>query len=175
MKRILTIIFCAIMIASCSEDTVIWNEEDRVKAYSAELVGKHADLIDHLDRVLRACEYRDRVLGGEDSQIVIDRYFSDAFWGLSYNEAKDKLKLLLSTGIIIGEISGAKPCHFGDVLYSVLPNTGTVTMTSCRYFTRADMTKVNEEYLVPDVIIDLDDPEKDLVCEWILKNYGKQH
>ena len=65
------------MIASCSEDTVIWNEDDRVKAYSAELVGKHADLIDHLDRVLRACEYRDRVLGGEDSQIVIDRYFSD--------------------------------------------------------------------------------------------------
>ena len=48
-------------------------------------------------------------------------------------------------------------------------------MTSCRYFTRADMTKVHEEYLVPDVIIDLDDPEKDLVWEWILKNYGKQH
>ena len=97
MKRILTIIFCAMMIASCSEDTMIWNEEDRVKAYSAELVGKHADLIDHLDRVLRACEYRDRVLGGKDSQIVIDRYFSDAFWGLSYDEAKDELKLLLST------------------------------------------------------------------------------
>ena len=86
MKRILTIIFCAMMIASCSEDTMIWNEEDRVKAYSAELVGKHADLIDHLYRVLRACEYRDRVLGGEDSQIVIDRYFSDAFWGLSYDD-----------------------------------------------------------------------------------------
>ena len=78
-------------------------------------------------------------------------------------------------GIIVGEISGAKPCHFGDVLYSVLPNTGTITMTSCKYFTRADMTKVHEEYLVPDVIIDLDDPEKDLVWEWILKNYGKQH
>ncbi len=78
-------------------------------------------------------------------------------------------------GIIVGEISGAKPCHFGDVLYSVLPNTGTIAMTSCRYFTRADMTKVKEEYLVPDVIIDLDDPEKDLVWEWILKNYGKQH
>ncbi len=77
-------------------------------------------------------------------------------------------------GIIVGEISGAKPCHFGDVLYSVLPNTGTITMTSCRYFTRADMTKVKEEYLVPDVIIDLDDPEKDLVWEWILRNYGKQ-
>lgn len=86
MKRILTIIFCAMMIASCSEATMIWNEADRVKGYSAELVGKHADLIDHLDRVLRACEYRDRVLGGEDSQIVIDRYFSDAFWGLSYDD-----------------------------------------------------------------------------------------
>ena len=42
MKRILTIIFCVMMSASCSEDTMIWNEEDRVKAYSAELVGKNS-------------------------------------------------------------------------------------------------------------------------------------
>lgn len=37
-----------------------------MKAYSAELMGKNADLIDHLDRVLRSCEYRDRALAGEN-------------------------------------------------------------------------------------------------------------
>lgn len=37
-----------------------------MKAYSAELIRKNADLIDHLDRVLRSCEYRDRGLAVEN-------------------------------------------------------------------------------------------------------------
>ena len=61
----------------------------------------------------------------------------------------------------------------GDILYSILPNTSTLVGTSCKYFTRVNKNLLDEEYLVPDVVIDLDDPEKDLVWEWILKNYGK--
>ena len=76
-------------------------------------------------------------------------------------------------GIIVGETSGANPCNYGDILYSILPNTSTLVGTSCKYFTRVNKNLLDEEYLVPDVIIDLDDPEKDLVWEWILKNYGR--
>ena len=76
-------------------------------------------------------------------------------------------------GIIVGETSGANPCNYGDILYSILPNTSTLVGTSCKYFTRVNKNLLDEEYLVPDVVIDLDDPEKDLVWEWILKNYGK--
>ena len=77
-------------------------------------------------------------------------------------------------GIIVGETSGANPCNYGDILYSILPNTSTLVGTSCKYFTRVNKDLLDEEYLVPDVLIDLDDPEKDLVWEWILNNYGKQ-
>ena len=35
------------------------------------------------------------------------------------------------------------------------------------------LTILHEEYLVPDVIVELDYPEKDIVWEWILENYGK--
>lgn len=76
-------------------------------------------------------------------------------------------------GIIVGETSGANPCNYGDILYSILPNTSIRVGTSCKFFTRVNKDLLHEEYLVPDVIVELDDPEKDLVWEWILENYGK--
>ena len=76
-------------------------------------------------------------------------------------------------GIIVGETSGANPCNYGDILYSILPNTSIRVGTSCKFFTRVNKDLLHEEYLVPDVTVELDDPEKDLVWEWILENYGK--
>jgi hypothetical protein len=42
-------------------------------------------------------------------------------------------------GIIIGEPSGGKPCHYGDVLNDVLPNTNTIVTVSHKYFRRPNM------------------------------------
>ena len=57
--------------------------------YSKTLVGHNVQLVDHLDRIFRAFEYREDVLSGKDGQIIIDRYFSDEHWRLLYNEEND--------------------------------------------------------------------------------------
>lgn len=75
-------------------------------------------------------------------------------------------------GIIVGETSGGSPSHYGDILYCTLPNTGTITTVSHKHFVRPNRELVADEYLVPDVVIDLNDPNNDLVWEWILNNYG---
>ena len=76
-------------------------------------------------------------------------------------------------GIIIGEPSGGKPCHYGDVLNDVLPNTNTIVTVSHKYFRRPNIELKDMEHIVPDVHIELNDPDKDLAWEWILENYGK--
>lgn len=76
-------------------------------------------------------------------------------------------------GIIVGEPSGGKPCHYGDMLYAQLPNTNTLTTVSHKYFRRPNMALENKECIVPDVSIELNHPERDLVWEWIVENYGK--
>ena len=76
-------------------------------------------------------------------------------------------------GIIIGTPSGGKPCHYGDVLYAQLPNTNTLATVSHKYFRRPNMALENKECIVPDVYIELNHPERDLVWEWIVENYGK--
>lgn len=75
-------------------------------------------------------------------------------------------------GIIVGETSGGSPSHYGDILYCTLPNTGTITTVSHKHFVRPNRELVADEYLVPDVVIDLNNPNNDLVWEWILNNYG---
>ena len=77
-------------------------------------------------------------------------------------------------GIIVGEPSGGKPCHYGDVLYAQLPNTNTLATVSHKYFRRPNMALENKECIVPDVSIELNHPERDLVWEWIVENYGKR-
>lgn len=76
-------------------------------------------------------------------------------------------------GIIVGEPSGGKPCHYGDMLYAQLPNTNTLTTVSHKYFRRPNMALENKECIVPDVSIELNHPKRDLVWEWIVENYGK--
>lgn len=77
-------------------------------------------------------------------------------------------------GIIVGEPSGGKPCHYGDMLYAQLPNTNTLATVSHKYFRRPNMALENKECIVPDVSIELNHPERDLVWEWIVENYGKR-
>lgn len=77
-------------------------------------------------------------------------------------------------GIIVGEPSGGKPCHYGDMLYAQLPNTNTLTTVSHKFFRRPNMALENKECIVPDVSIELNHPERDLVWEWIVENYGKR-
>lgn len=97
MKTILTLLLGVVLVTSCSEDTYLWNEADRVKDYSRSLVGNNVQLVDHLDRIFRAFEYREDVLSGKDGQIIIDRYFSDEHWRLLYNEENDEL--IITMGI----------------------------------------------------------------------------
>jgi hypothetical protein len=82
--------------------------------------------------------------------------------------------LLLTTardnyiGSIVGERSGGRPSHYGDVLYCTLPNTGTITTVSHKIFRRPTYGTVEDaEYLYPDLEIDLNDPHRELVWEFV--------
>ena len=77
-------------------------------------------------------------------------------------------------GVIIGERAGGKPCHYGDILYCMLPNTETLATVSHKYFIRPNRALEHADYIEPDVMIDLDNPERDMAWEWILENYGKK-
>ena len=76
-------------------------------------------------------------------------------------------------GIIVGEKSAGRPCHYGDVLYALLPNTSTTALVSHKYFIRPNRDLEAEEYIVPDVEISLNDPHSDLLWEWIVQNYSR--
>lgn len=92
--------------------------------------------------------------------------FSSA--GLLLTLARDN-----NIGTIIGETSGHRPSHYGDVLSFNLPNTDTNATVSCRHFTRPNENLNNESELVPDVVLNLSDytMEKDPAWEWIIKNH----
>ena len=77
-------------------------------------------------------------------------------------------------GVIIGELAGGKPCHYGDILYCTLPNTETLATVSHKYFTRPNRALEHDDYIYPDVMIDLDNPERDMTWEWIVENYSKK-
>ena len=77
-------------------------------------------------------------------------------------------------GVIIGELAGGKPCHYGDILYCTLPNTETLATVSHKYFTRPNRALEHDDYIYPDVMIDLDNPERDMTWDWIVENYSKK-
>ena len=77
-------------------------------------------------------------------------------------------------GIIVGEPSGGRPSHYGDLLYCTLPNTNTIATVSHKRFVRPNREAKESDYIVPDLFIELDDPDRDLLWEWILKNYSKK-
>lgn len=96
-------------------------------------------------------------------------------------EGKDSFSsatLLLTTardngiGIIVGEISGGRPSHYGDILYCMLPNTQTIATVSHKFFVRPNQELKDLEYIYPDYVVKLNDPNRDLLWEWIVENYG---
>lgn len=94
--------------------------------------------------------------------------FSSA--GLLLTLARDN-----NIGTIIGETSGHRPSHYGDVLSFNLPNTDTNATVSCRHFTRPNKNLNNETELVPDVVLNLSDytMEKDPAWDYIIGHYHK--
>ena len=76
-------------------------------------------------------------------------------------------------GIIIGEPSGGKPSHYGDVLYCMLPNTGAIATVSHKHFVRPNIEATDCDCIMPDVMVELNNPDSDLVWEWIVEHYGK--
>lgn len=74
-------------------------------------------------------------------------------------------------GVIVGEPSGGKPSHYGDVLYCTLPNTKSLVTVSHKHFVRPNRAIGDLAYVIPDVSIKLNDPDKDLVWDWIVENY----
>ena len=89
--------------------------------------------------------------------------------------------LLLTTardngiGKIVGEPSGGRPSHYGDILFCILPNTTTTVTVSHKHFIRPNRAKVECEYLTPDVLIDTNNPDKDWVWEWVVAHTTKQN
>lgn len=74
-------------------------------------------------------------------------------------------------GEIIGQPSSYPPSHYGEVLPFSLPNTGMLGSVCTKYFARPDTTCVNDEVLVPDVVLDLND--KVAAWQFIVGRYGK--
>lgn len=95
--------------------------------------------------------------------------FSSA--GLLLTLARDN-----NIGTIIGETSGHRPSHYGDVLRFNLPNTDTNATVSCRHFTRPDKKLNSEIELVPDVVLNLSDytMEKDPAWDYIVHDHKNQ-
>ena len=56
----------------------------------------------------------------------------------------------------------------------MLPNTETLATVSHKYFIRPNRALEHAEYIEPDVVLDLDNPERDEAWEWIVENYGKK-
>lgn len=77
-------------------------------------------------------------------------------------------------GIIVGEPSGGKPSHYGDLLYCTLPNTGTIATVSHKYFVRPDRAKGDCDYIIPDVEVELNNPDRDVLWEWIVSTFDKR-
>lgn len=109
-----------------------------------------------------------------------ERIFKDNVIFIEGKSSFSSSTLLLTTardngiGTIIGEISGGRPSHYGDILYFKLPNTETIATVSHKHFVRPNRDAMNLEYVYPDVEIELNDPEHDLAWEWIVKNYGSR-
>lgn len=92
--------------------------------------------------------------------------------GLLITQAMDN-----NIGVVIGDKSSYKPCHYGDLLAWELPNTKIKGYVSHKIFNRPNTDKCNESYLLPvvylsprwsDVLVG-----KDIYWEWILENHIK--
>lgn len=107
-----------------------------------------------------------------------ERIFKGDVVFIQSKESFSSASLLLTTardngiGYIIGERSGGRPSHYGDILYCALPNTGTIATVSHKHFVRPNRALVDEQYLEPNIFVPLNNPDKDLAWECILDFFG---
>lgn len=73
-------------------------------------------------------------------------------------------------GTIIGSESSFPPSHYGEILPYSLPNTGVLGTICTKFFARPDTEHVDDESLIPDVLLDLSD--KDATWQYIITHYG---
>jgi hypothetical protein len=111
-----------------------------------------------------------KIFNGKVIFIQSDKTLSSA--GLLITAAIDN-----DIGMVIGDRSSYKPCHFGDLLYWELPGTKIRGTVSHKIFMRPNSEKCGEESLTPAVYLspvfrDVLDG-KDICWEWILKNHKK--
>lgn len=107
-----------------------------------------------------------------------ERIFKGDVVFVQSRESFSSASLLLTTardngiGCIVGERSGGRPSHYGDILYCTLPNTGTIATVSHKRFIRPDHAKVDDEYLEPNIFVPLNNPDRDVLWESILDLFG---
>ena len=81
-------------------------------------------------------------------------------------------------GIVIGEKSSYRPCHYGDLLGWELPNTKAQGYVSHKFFVRPDSERCGEDCVIPQVYIPNTWSDKingvDACWNWILENYNKK-
>lgn len=107
-----------------------------------------------------------------------ERIFKGDVVFIQSKESFSSASLLLTTardngiGYIIGERSGGRPSHYGDILYCALPNTETIATVSHKHFVRPNRALSGEQYLEPNIFVPLNNPDKDLAWECILDFFG---
>ena len=107
-----------------------------------------------------------------------ERIFKGDVVFIQSRESFSSASLLLTTardngiGYIIGERSGGRPSHYGDILYCSLPNTGTIATVSHKHFVRPNRALSGEQYLEPNIFVPLNNLDKDLAWECILDFFG---
>ena len=92
------------------------------------------------------------------------RTYSSA--GMLFTLARDN-----HIGTIIGTTSTFSPSHYGEVLPYRLPNTGILGSISCKFFARPDAATVDDKYMEPDEMLNLDN--KDASWAFIIEHYGR--
>lgn len=108
----------------------------------------------------------EKLFGGEVVFISGRGTYSSA--GLLLTLARDN-----GIGTIIGETSGHRPSHYGDVLRFAMPNTDTKATVSCRHFTRPNESLNDDIELIPDVVLNLSyyKMEEDPAWDWIINHH----
>jgi hypothetical protein len=80
-------------------------------------------------------------------------------------------------GTLIGNKSSYKSCSYGDLLGWELPNTKIQGFVSHKIFKRPDVSKCNDLYIIPDVLIEPSFNDlstgNDRCWDWIIENYCK--
>lgn len=127
----------------------------------------HADELYQMPSSKIPADYQQpAIYGGNVVFVMGPKTYSSA--GILLTLARDN-----HIGTIIGTTSTFPPSHYGEVLPYRLPNTGVLGSISCKFFARPDTSTVDDAYMVPDYVINLEDKEE--AWKFITENYGNKH